>query len=331
MVSPALPTLAFGQASAKSFDDVRLCGDFLAKIPDAPSRFDAIGPGRDFRIRLRPVPIPDVTLLAGACTPKTTVHRSDRLAVVIPFGTCATVLRTQSRTYRWASPHHAFFIPVGEQIGAESTSGSFVRLDIKESALRRTAAGMLEGLPGKPTLDTVTTRTLAMHAAGVHWLPVIRGLCGTVDAFDCDPNRLVAAGIDDVILRTIVMMLVPELAQDRPIAGPGVRGFDLGPLLAQIRANIGGRVTLADMEEWSGRSARSIQLAFQTRFGVGPMQWLRDQRLDLVHDRLLAAPPGATVAAIAAACGIHRLATLTPEYMKRFGERPSQTLARRRR
>jgi len=328
---PILPSIPFGQASAKSFDDVRLCGDFLSRLPDAPSQFDAIGPGRDFRIKLRPVPIPDVTLLAGASSPKATSHVSDRLAVVIPFGTCATTLRAGGRTHRWASPHHAFFIPAGERVAAESTTGSFVRLDIRESALLRTAKGMLDRPAGKPGLDTSTTRMLAMHAPGVNWLPVIRGLCATVDAFDCDAARLDAAGMTDVILRTVVMMLVPELARDDRLAGPPARTFDLEPLLERIRASIGARVTLADMEEWSGRSARTIQATFQTRFGVGPMQWLRDQRLDLVRDRLLTAPAGATIAEIAKGCGISRLATLAPEYAKRFGELPSETVARRRR
>ncbi|MEI6241467.1 MAG: helix-turn-helix domain-containing protein [Planctomycetia bacterium] len=332
MVSPLnLPPLPFGRATAKSFDHVRTCGDFLARLPDAPSQFDAIGPGRDFRIKLRPVPIPEVTLLAGASSPKTTSHVSDRLAVVIPFGTCTTVLRAAGRRYDWASPHHAFFIPAGERVAAESTTGAFLRFDIRESALRRTAAGMLGSRQGTLSLDTHTTRTLSMHAPGVNWLPVIRGLCATIDAFDCDAARLVAAGIDDVILRTVVMMLTPELALDDRLAGPPSRALDLEPLLERIRATIGGRVTLADMEAWSGRSARTIQLAFQTLLGVGPMQWLRDQRLDLIRDRLLGAPEGATVAEIAKGCGMHRMATLTAEYAKRFGELPSETLARRRR
>lgn len=252
------------------------------------------------------MPIPDVTLLAGACTPKATSHVSDRLALVIPFGTCATILRAGGKTYRWASPHHAFFIPAGERIGAESTTGSFVRFDIREAALKRIAAGMLDRPCGKPGIDTSTTRILDMHGPRTNWLTVIRGLCGTVDELDCDAGRLEAR-----------------------LAGPPPRTLDLEPLLEQIRANIGGRVTLADMERWSDRSARTIQLAFQTRCGIGPMQWLRDQRLDLIRDRLLQAPEGATVAAIAKACGIPRLSTLTREYAQRFGERPSETLTRR--
>ena len=220
MASPVLPTIPFGQSSAKAFDDVRLCGDFLSRLPDAPSQFDAIGPGRDFHIKLRPVTIPDVTLLAGASSPKATSHVSDRLAVVIPFGTCATILRSGGREYRWASPHHAFFIPAGERVKAESTTGSFIRLDIRESALLRTAMGMLDRQAGKPGLDTSTARTLAMQSSGVNWLPVIRGLCTTVDAFDCDADRLDAAGMTDAILRTVVMMLEPQLAVADRLAGP---------------------------------------------------------------------------------------------------------------
>lgn len=277
------------------------------------------------------MPIPDVTLLAGTSSPKATSHASDRLTVVIPFGTCATVLRTSGCEHRWASPHHAFFIPAGTRVTAESTTGSFVRFDIRESTLRRTAAGMRGSRGSGIQLDTHTPRTLAMDAPGVHWLPVIRGLCATVDAFECDALRLEAAGIDDVILRTVVMMLDPAMVIDERLSGPPARTFDLEPLLERIRANVGSRVTLADMEEWSGRSARTIQAAFQTRFGVGPMHWLRDQRLDLVRDRLLTGPAGTTIAEIAKACGIPRLATLAPECAKRFGELPSETLARRSR
>lgn len=98
--------------------------------------------------------------------------------------------------------------------------------------------------------------------------------------------------------------------------------------LPVIEANLGRRVALPDMEAWSGRTARALQLAFQKRFGIGPMQWLRDRRLELVRARLLAAEPGATIREIAAACGMPRMATLIPEYSSRFGELPSETLAR---
>lgn len=329
MNTPPLPAIPFGAATSLAFDDVAACGDFLARLPDAPSRFGPIGPAADFRIRLRNVPLPGVSLVAGAGTAKATVHCSPRAALVIPFARCETVLRTAEGEHRWAAPHHAFFIPPGEQISAESTSGAFLRLDLVEADLVRTAAGMAAGRNGPgDVLDLNAARPIPLQVRGTNWLPAIRSLCDSVDAFDCDATRLMAAGIDDVVLRTAVMMLRPDLVLEPRWDSRPARGLDLDPLLEMITAHLAGRVTLGDMERWSGRSARTIQLAFRKRFGIGPIEWLRDRRLDLVRARLLAARNGETVREIAAACGIHRPATLVPEYVRRFGERPSDTLRR---
>lgn len=333
MPHPAqLLQMPFGGASATEFNDEAACGEFLAKLPDAPSRFGRLGTSEPFRIRLKNVPLSGVSMLAGVQTPKATDHWSRRVTLVIPFGRCETVLRAGRQEFRWAAPHEAFFIPAGERIEAESTSGAFVRLDIMEPALLRTAAGMA-GLvePKAVPLNLEASRSVALQIRGMNWLPVIQAYCQAIDAYGCDASSLSAAGLDDAVLRTVVMMLRPDLFFAPQWISPAVRGFDLDSLLEQIEANLAKRVTLADMEAWSGRTARAIQLAFQKRFGIGPMQWVRDRRLELVRARLLAAGPGATIRDIAAACGMPRMATLIPEYSSRFGELPSETLARVRR
>lgn len=324
-----LRSIPFGLASAKLFDCEQSCGEFLARLPDAPSRFGAIGQADGFRMVLRNVSLPGASLVAGSGTAKAIDHCSRRVALVIPFHDVESVLRAGREEFRWAAPHHAFFIPVGERIEAESSAGAFLRLDLVETAIARTAAGMTG--PGKPrpeALDLSRSRIVPLQVRGMNWLPVIRSLCHTIDAFDCDANRLVAAGFDDLLLRTAVMMLSPEVFLEQRLVVRQVRGLDLDRLLERIEAHLAGRIALADLESWSGRTARALQLAFQKRFGIGPMQWVRDRRLDLVRSRLLAARDGETIREIAAACGIHRSATLIPEYTARFGERPSDTLGR---
>jgi AraC-like DNA-binding protein len=322
--------MPFGQCSALQFTDEARCGEFLAELPEAPSRFGAIGAPDAFSIRLRNVSLPNVSLVAGSSSPKATDHVSRRVALVIPFAGSETVLRAEREEYRWAAPHHAFFIPAGATIEAESTTGAFLRLDIVESALARVAAGMASQEKRRaPAIDLGTTRVVPMRTHASAWLPVIRSICGTIDAFDCSAERLAAVGIDDVILRTVALMLRPELTVEHGASTRPTRRFDLEPLLERVGASLGGRVTMADLEAWSGLSARAIQLAFQRRFGIGPMQWIRDRRLDLVRAKLLAAPAGATVREIAVACGMPRMGTLVPEYVARFGERPSDTLQAR--
>ena len=324
--------LPFGNASALEFTDEATCGEFLARLPDAPSRFGTIGPAGRFHVRLRNVSLPGVSLVAGASSPKATDHLSPRVTIVIPFAGSKTVLRAGRRAFHWAAPHHAFFIPAGQQIEADSNAGSFLRLDIEESALQYIAVGMVSAERTKrPDLALTELRIVSMRHAGGNWLPTLRALCATVDAYACDATRLVAAGFDDVLLRTAAMMLHPSGLLEPRWCGRPAREFDLTPLLERITAGLGGRITLGDMETWSGYSARAIQLAFQKRFGVRPMEWVRDRRLDLVRAKLLAAPAGATVREIAAACGMPRMATLVPEYLARFGERPAETLRRRSR
>lgn len=327
-----LAPLPFGAAAATSFNDVESCGSFLAALPGKPSVFHALGPEMEFRLRSRTVVMPGLTLLAGTSTPKTVDHRSDRATLVIPFGTCGSTIRSERREYRWESPHHGFFIPANLHVEAESTAGAFLRLDIAMESFLRTAAGMA-GVDPLSTRDLFprVARTVPLRAPGEDWQAVIRGLCGTVDAYGCDAPGLTAAGVDDVFLRTIVMMLSPErFLSSRADVAP-TRSWDLEPLVERIEGALEGRVTLSDLEAWSGLSTRTIQLAFQRRFGVPPMQWIRNRRLDRLRAKLQSAPADATIRTLAASCGITRMATLIAEYECRFGELPSETLRRRRR
>jgi AraC-like DNA-binding protein len=322
-----IPELPFGEGSSLDFTSEAACGEFLAGLPHAPSQFGAIEPAAGFRVKLKSVPLPNVTVLAGSSSPKVTDHLSPRLTLVIPLGVCSSVVRESGREHRWAAPHSAFLIPPGLPVAAESSAGAFVRLDIVESALRETAAGMMGLTVRTPVrLDLSYARTVAMQIHSANWMPVIRSLCSTFDAYACDPTTLIQAGLDDVILRTVAMMLRPDLHFERNWAARPSRQFDLGPLLERITANLGGRVTLSDLEAWSGRSARALQLAFQKRFGMGPMQWIRDQRLELVRKHLLAATSETTIRQVAIRCGLPRMATLIPAYEQRFGELPSDTL-----
>ena len=74
-------------------------------------------------------------------------------------------------------------------------------------------------------------------------------------------------------------------------------------------------------------SARSLQDGFQRSIGVPPMRYLRNVRLDRVHDDLLAAGPDeATVSQVAGRWGFLHLSRFAAAYRERFGQSPSQTL-----
>ena len=81
-----------------------------------------------------------------------------------------------------------------------------------------------------------------------------------------------------------------------------------------------------------GVSLRSLQLAFEeVHDGVSPRDRLTRIRLDRARRRLLDGAGGVSVTTVAMDCGFYHLGRFAQVYARTFGERPSETLARRRR
>ncbi|WP_198084839.1 AraC family transcriptional regulator [Variovorax sp. E3] len=89
-------------------------------------------------------------------------------------------------------------------------------------------------------------------------------------------------------------------------------------------------VSLADVCREVGCSARALQLAFRQHAGQGPMEFLRELRLDRVRADLQACAQGDAggVREAAEKYGFLHLGHFAAQYRARFGERPSETLAR---
>jgi AraC-like DNA-binding protein len=60
------------------------------------------------------------------------------------------------------------------------------------------------------------------------------------------------------------------------------------------------------------------------------MRLLRQARLAQARSELAAPRPGTTVTRVALDCGFTHLGRFSQEYVRRFGERPSETLQRAR-
>jgi AraC-like DNA-binding protein len=134
--------------------------------------------------------------------------------------------------------------------------------------------------------------------------------------------------LDDLLLRLVGLLLgpLPNEPPLRPCAGGGA--FEV--LIDWIEANCHRPLSLSDLESQSHYSRRSLQYAFRQRFGCGPMQYIRRQRLALAKQRLLNPRPGTTVTSVAQECGYLSVASFRRDYQQRFGEPPSGALRRLR-
>ena len=82
------------------------------------------------------------------------------------------------------------------------------------------------------------------------------------------------------------------------------------------------------LREIAGVSERTLEYAFRERFGLTPAAFLRVQRLGRLRADLLWAAPGeAQVGDLAARYGFWHTGHLSAQYLRAFGEHPSQTLA----
>jgi AraC-like DNA-binding protein len=79
-----------------------------------------------------------------------------------------------------------------------------------------------------------------------------------------------------------------------------------------------------------GVGVRSLQRTFKRCRGHTPTEAILRRRLERVHQALSAAGPGSTVTAIATGLGFVELGRFAIRYKARFGESPSETLARDR-
>lgn len=134
--------------------------------------------------------------------------------------------------------------------------------------------------------------------------------------------------IDDLIYRNLALVLCPKLhdfiQNDSRVRSGNEQIFE--ELLEWANANLHTPIRLSQLEEISGYSKRHLQLAFQQRFGCGPIQWIRQQRLERVRQALLNPEPGDTVAAIAARFGFSCLSVFSRDFHAHFGLRASQLL-----
>ncbi|MDM1759165.1 MULTISPECIES: AraC family transcriptional regulator [unclassified Acinetobacter] len=93
-----------------------------------------------------------------------------------------------------------------------------------------------------------------------------------------------------------------------------------------IDENIKNSITLATLSEYCHVSIRTLQKGFSQYLQQTPIEYIRDQRLAVVHHALQEAASSLTVTDILLQYGIQSMGYFSTLYKKRYGCLPSQTL-----
>lgn len=163
----------------------------------------------------------------------------------------------------------------------------------------------------------------------VHFIDYLRRTLDAGTALQAG-NRL-AEHAEEYLMSSLLMSAGHN--HSRALAGDAQRG--LLPRVVRkaqefMAAHAEQPVSLADVCREAGCSARALQLAFRQHAGQGPMEFLRELRLDRVRADLLAAgaSQGTGVREAAQRYGFLHLGHFAAQYRARFGERPSETMER---
>lgn len=313
--------LPFGQSQALTLDSVSGLESWADKNNRWTTRYTPQDLSDRFYTKLSTAQINGLKLVGVACAPMhTDVIANDTAMVCVPISGADNHSIINGKDYYYRPTEAAVYGPEGRRIG-EGGERSVLFIDINKERLRRTLTAMTDNPSLRINLDDPAV--LKLQASGVSFDQAIRSLCRLVDQFQGRQPLLDLSGVDESFYRIVGMMFRPDLLGSG--AAPGTLSapsHSLRRVCDFIVANLHRPLTLTDLEEVAGLSARALQLQFLKHFGCSPMAWLRNQRLEVAHQRLLHDAYG-SVTQIALDVGFASASRFASAYKSRFGELPS--------
>lgn len=155
----------------------------------------------------------------------------------------------------------------------------------------------------------------------------LRYLVAELDAGPVLAARRLAAGSAATLVTDLLRDLMQGSPSD-PVAEAGIHHVRRAEEV--IRSRLAEDISISALAADLGIGTRSLQIAFRRHRGMAPREAIAAFRLDAARERLQAASNG-TVTSVALECGLHHLGRFAVQYRRRFGESPSETLARARR
>lgn len=324
---PRVPFLSLPGASLQLEDPV-LVAEHLARLLPVLS-CDAVekrSRGQPFRCHLGGLQLGGLTLVAlWGSGLRGEVEGTPQASFILPYRGSGQ-FRLEGRSLANIAGRTLLYLPPGPwRTTNDAMGGVTVRLD--PQLLRQVGRSMAgpQGRSAQWQAIGHQPRMLPLHqAASLEPIERLYWLMGFIHTLVLRHGAVAQAlRLDDLLLRQIVAVLAPSLLAEpaHPEPKPSIRSIDA--LVDWMHAYCHEPISLTDLEERSHYSRRSLQYAFQRRFGCGPMQYLRRLRLWRARRRLQQAGPPIPLTAVALACGYLDLASFSRDFRRIFGVAPS--------
>lgn len=224
-------------------------------------------------------------------------------------------------------PQRPAIAGAGQRFRFEAEAG-FEPLSLRVERAAVDAAWL--ALSGRPAPRTIDFGGAVLHERALQALAPVLALIVQAARGDAPAAARphLHARLHELLLATLLQHQPHSLGGDR-VRMPRPRKAHLLHAQAWMLERLAEPLTLAEVARAAGVPVRTLQWAFQSNCGVGPMQWLRERRLHAVREVLAGrhGTPG-SVTGTALAHGFTHLGEFSQAYRRAFGETPRQTLAR---
>lgn len=329
MIEPAnrLPSLLFGESTAVAHVDGLALSQWISTNLGMSLAFNELHTVGSVEHRSAVARFEHIDLLALSAA-RIVVTSSDSLCglLFIPIaGRC--IASSEGSSFELVAGRHACILPRGAWMVKSDRPLSALIIRLHTRALSQIAQSM-NVLTKLQSLRDQKLVLCKMQIDGLHLSELINGIGGLVDVLSNSPRALVHSGLEACVSRFAAMLLQPQAytSKMRQDAEKNLKeSSKLGQICEFIDANLGRRITMADLESIGDLSARTIQYHFQHNFSCTPKRWILKRRLERARALFLQGVPK-TVTEVVTEMQFSNLGHFAKMYQDEFGELPSATL-----
>ncbi|MGD9710932.1 MAG: AraC family transcriptional regulator [Thermomicrobiales bacterium] len=245
---------------------------------------------------------------------------------LVQFSLCGTAQVTQESSTFELRPGHLCVLDPDARVRQVFGEGyKHFTVKISKSGLESVLTQELGFRPGELHFSS---QPVPLKGAAAAMAQLVRTICDNLDMGSSAFSHSRAAGAVEQTLQRLLLAAVPHNHTDlfnAPASTPAP--YYVRRVESFIHEHACDPITLEQMIEVSGVSARSLHAGFRRFRDTTPMNYLKNCRLVLANRQLRAgAETGLSVTEVALTCGFTHLSKFARDYLERFGERPSATL-----
>ncbi len=206
-----------------------------------------------------------------------------------------------------------------------SADCSFLSVKINQKAVKRKLSDLLEDPVDQTVMFDVAMDLNAPHLTSLlHQVKFLKHEVET--AFDFLSKNYMKKSYEDMLITGLLLSQPHQYTHLLEASKPGISPKHVKRAIDYLQQNLHEKITMQDLSNAAGVTARTLQNSFKEFKGISPMQYLCSKRLSCIHDELRKPNCNKTVTEIAEMYGITHFGRFAKVYKERYGHHPSKTL-----